>query len=155
MRRLAYFWSGLSWSSRLQFLALAIFLGYRIAVIDLNPRNKILGLALWQVTIPLILVAITTARVLLPAMMRNPGLSERLLQGLGLLVFAAWILAAFMGPQIVLAYLAMTFVLWLDASCWFWFLSEIRMRQAVAIDQATRQSMTDEPEYSSVNDEEQ
>jgi hypothetical protein len=130
MRRLRYFWSGLPSTSKLQFFVLALILGSAFISNDLNPKFKAFGFKLWQVTVPMICGTILMGRLLMPVMMWNPSRAERMLSGFGLLVFALWIYSSIQKAQVVGIYLSAIGALWLDASCWFWFISEIRLRDA-------------------------
>ena len=140
MQRLRYFWSALPLWSKLQYLVLAAFLAYTFVSIDLNPRKQAFGLKLWQVTLPMICGTILLGRLLLPVMMWNPRRAEQALTGFGLLIFALWVFKRALNLRLVITYLGLMGGLWLDASCWFWFLSEVRRREAELMDQLAGQT---------------
>lgn len=133
MRRLGYFWSGLPLSSKLQYLALGLILGTLFARRDLNPANRFLGLPLWQITVPLILGTFVLGRMLLPVMLLHPVRTQRVLYLFGITLFAVGLIIA-TRRLVMITHLGMTCAMWLDASCWFWFISEIQLRVAAMKD---------------------
>ena len=133
MRRLGYFWSGLPLSSKLQYLALGLILGTLFARRDLNPANRFLGLPLWQITVPLILGTFVLGRMLLPVMLLHPVRTRRVLYLFGITLFAVGLIIA-TRRLVMITHLGMTCAMWLDASCWFWFISEIQLRVAAMKD---------------------
>ena len=133
MRRLGYFWSGLPLSSKLQYLALGLILGTLFARRDLNPANRFLGLPLWQITVPLILGTFVLGRLLLPVMLLHPVRTQRVLYLFGITLFAVGLFIA-TRRLVMITHLGMTCAMWLDASCWFWFISEIQLRVAAMKD---------------------
>jgi len=136
MRRVLLFWTGLPTSSKLQFAALGLILGYAFVSNDLNPANKFLGRSLWQFTVPMILGAIILGRMLLPAMLRYPERAQQVLNGFGLLVFGVWIVSANQWwGRLIVTYFGIIGGMWFDASCWFWFVSEMKHREAVLLEQ--------------------
>jgi hypothetical protein len=135
MRRLLYFWTGMPLASKLQSFALAVILGYAFVANDLNPRNQLVGFKLWQITAPMILLSILLGRILMPVMVRNPARTEKLLGGLGIIILVLWVFSAAQKPRVILTYLGLTGGMWLEASCWFWFMSEIRLREAAFLNE--------------------
>jgi hypothetical protein len=152
MRRLRDFWSGLPILSKLQYVFLAFVLGSLFYYRDLNPKNQFLGQPLWHVTLPLILGTIVLGRLLLPIMRWRPKATMRVLYTFGLAVFLAGLYCAMQGlNRSLLFHFGFTLALWLDASCWFWFISETQ-RLANEFTLATalpsHQSQPDEDEES-------
>lgn len=133
MRRLGYFWSGLPLSSKLQYLALGLILGTLFVRRDLNPANRFLGLPLWKITVPLILGTFVLGRLLLPVMLLHPVRAQRVLYLFGMMLFAVGLFIA-TRKLVMITHLGMTCAMWLDASCWFWFISEIQLRVAAMKD---------------------
>ena len=129
MRRLGCFWSGLPLASKLQYLLLGLMLGSVFVRRDLNPANRFLGLPLWQITVPLILGMFVLGRMLLPVMLLHPVRTQRVLYLFGISLFAAGLFLA-TRRLVMITHLGMTCALWLDAGCWFWFISEIQLRVA-------------------------
>ena len=84
MRRLGYFWKGLPFTAKLQYLAMLLVLGSIFVQIDMHPGRKAFGVPLWQVTGSLICATFILARLLLPLMMARPILSQRLLSWFGM-----------------------------------------------------------------------
>jgi len=129
MGRFRAFWSGLSWFSRLQYLILAAILALVFWLKDLNPKNTLLGRPLWQFTVVLILFTIGVSRLLLPMMIWRPQWTSRILSTFGLGLFVAGYYGATQWwGRTLLAHFGFTMGLWLDAGCWFWFISELRGR---------------------------
>ena len=155
MRRLGYFWRGLPLGSKLQFLAMALILGSVFVTQDLRPRPRVFGLLLWQVTAPLIISAFVLGRLLLPLMLRHPERAQRILSWFGMTVFLVSLLSINQRwGRIVLTHLGLTFGMWLDVSCWFWFISEIQQRAAKLEQQLDAQSGTDNEPETDFDDEE-
>lgn len=136
MRRFSWFWSALPLGSKLQFFVLALILGYNFVQIDLNPVNRLFGSPLWVMTVPIIVAAIVTGRLLLPVMMAHPTRAQQGLHGFGLLIFGLWLFGRGQWwGQTVLVYLGFIGGMWLEASCSFWFVSEIRRRHELLASQ--------------------
>ncbi|MBS0201325.1 MAG: hypothetical protein JSS49_00390 [Planctomycetes bacterium] len=137
MRRLGYFLSGLPLGAKLQFLALGMILGLVFINRDLNPRMQWFGLPLWQITVPLILGVFVLGRLLLPLMMWQPKRAQGLLRWLGMLVLGIGLLSMFQWwGRLLIVHVGLTTAMWLDASCWFWFISEIQKRTVAMSDQS-------------------
>lgn len=127
MNRIRDFWSGLTLAQRLQCLVMGLILGTLFVFNDLNPRNRILEIPLWQVTVPVILSAILLGRLLLPVMLWAPSRTQQLLSISGFMIFGLSLYAGMQGfGRIILVHLCYTLAMWLDVSCWFWFSSEIQ-----------------------------
>lgn len=127
MRRFYYFWSGLPLASKLQFVAMGIILGWIFVSIDL--KNHLLGIPLWQVTGSLILGTFVVGRLLTPLMMRYPTQAQRALWWFGMLVFCLGLYSSTQAwRRVMIVHLGLTTAMWLDASCWFWFISESQKR---------------------------
>lgn len=127
MRRIYYFWSGLPLGSKLQFAAMGILLGWIFISIDL--KNHLLGIPLWQVTGSLILGTFVTGRLLMPLMVRYPTQAQRALWWFGMLVFCLGLYSSTQAwRRVMIVHLGLTMAMWLDASCWFWFISEVQRR---------------------------
>jgi hypothetical protein len=136
MRRVLLFWNGLPTTSKLQFFALGLVLGYAFVANDLNPANRFFGRSLWQFTVPIIFGAFVLARLLLPVMMRFPVRAQQVLNGFGLVVFGVWMFSANQWwGRLILTYFGIIGGMWLDASCWFWFVSEMKQREAILLEQ--------------------
>jgi hypothetical protein len=129
MRRLGYFWSGLPLFSKLQYLLLGLVMGTLFVRRDLHPGNQFLGLPLWQITVPLIVATFILGRLLLPVMLLHPVRTQRVLYLFGISLFAAGLYFA-TRRLVMITHLGTTCALWLDVSCWFWFISEIQLRAA-------------------------
>lgn len=147
MRRLGDFWAGLSLGSKLQFLVLGLVLGSVFVAKDLNPRNHVLGVPLWQVTVPLILGMFVLGRLLLPIMLSHPKRTQWLLFWFGMLVFIVGLIVATLPlRRLLITHLTLTSAMWLDVSCWFWFISEIQRRvSALSAQSAASGSSSREP----------
>jgi hypothetical protein len=129
MRRLRDFWAGLSLGSKLQFIFLGLILGSVFVAKDMNPRNHVLGVPLWQVTASLILGTFVLGRILLPIMLWHPKRTQWLLFWFGMLVFIVGLIVATLPlRRLLITHLTLTSAMWLDVSCWFWFISEIQRR---------------------------
>lgn len=127
MQRVGNFWNGLTLASRLQYLAFAIVLGALYVQRDLNPANRVFGHPLWHLTLVLIVLMVIAGRLLLPLMMRFPTATRWML---GLFGVAVFVLSFYLATRrlILLTHLILTAALWLDASCSFWFISEVQRR---------------------------
>lgn len=127
MRRFGYFWTGLPLASKLQFVAMGLILGSVFVERDLKLRW--FGLPLWQITIPLILGTFLLGRMLLPLMLWRPIPAQRFLYWLGITVFLVGLLSMTQRwGRMMIVHVGLTTAMWLDASCWFWFVSEIQKR---------------------------
>src|SRR5689334_8051909 len=123
MRRVLCFWRAVPLSAKFQYFAMALIVGYAFYMKDMHPRNKLFGVPLWQVSGPMILGTIIIGRMLLPLMMMNPARAQRTLQWFGRFVFVMWIFSIFQQRRLIISYQAMSGVIWLEVSCWFWFIS--------------------------------
>lgn len=140
MRRLGYFWSGLPLTSKLQFLVMGIILGTLFATKDLNPKNHVLGVPLWKITASMIFGTFVLGRILLPVMLWHPTRTQRVLSLCGIMVFGVGLLIATLPlRRLLITHLSITLALWLDVSCWFWFISEIQWRASRLMAQAAGQ----------------
>ena len=127
MQRLRYFWTGLPLASKLQFIALGLILGAVFVKRDLELRW--FGLPLWQITTPLILVTIVLGRLLLPWMLRRPRQAQWILSWSGRIVFVLGLVGTMQWwGRLLITHVFLTTAMWLNASCWFWFSSEIQRR---------------------------
>ena len=157
MQRLGYFVSGLPLASKLQFLALGLILGLVFWNRELNPAMQWFGLPLWQITVPLMLAAFVFGRILLPLMLWKPERAQRLLGWFGMLVMGVGFLSMYQWwGRLMIVHVGLTTALWLDASCWFWFISENQKRLVAMQDQSREPDapMDDEEQYSEFDDEE-
>ena len=135
MRRLGYFWKGLPFTSKLQYLAMLLVLGSIFVQIDLHPGRKAFGLPLWQVSGSLICATFILARLLLPLMMARPILSQRILSWFGMSIFLISLLSMNQRwGRMLITHLGITVGMWLDVWCSFWFTSEIQRRIAMLQD---------------------
>lgn len=142
MRRLGLFWSGLPLASKLQFLVLGLILGSVFVNRDL--QRQWFGLPLWKITVPLILGTFVLGRILLPVMLWHPERTQRVLYWLGMTVFCIGLYSATQRwGRLMLTHVGLTTAMWLDASCWFWFISEIQAR-VVAMLATQGQGLDDE-----------
>jgi hypothetical protein len=127
MRRIYYFVSGLPLGSKLQFAAMGMILAWIFISIDL--KNHLLGIPLWQVTGSLILGTFVIGRLLMPLMVRYPTQAQRALWWFGMLVFCLGLYSSTLAwRRVMIVHLGLTMAMWLDASCWFWFISEVQRR---------------------------
>ncbi len=132
MRRLGYFWKGLPFTSKLQYLAMLLVLGSIFVRIDLHPGRQAFGVPLWQVTGSLICATFILARLLLPLMMARPILSQRILSWFGMSIFLISLLSMNQRwGRMLITHLGITVGMWLDVWCSFWFTSEIQRRIAM------------------------
>lgn len=130
MQRLRYFWTGLPLASKLQFIALGLILGSVFVNRDLALRW--FGLPLWQITTPLILVTIVLGRLLLPWMLRHPQQAQSILSWSGMIVFSLGLVGTMQWwGRLLITHVFLTTAMWLNASCWFWLISEIQRRNAL------------------------
>ncbi|MFO1044757.1 MAG: hypothetical protein U0941_23540 [Planctomycetaceae bacterium] len=131
MRRLGYFWKGLPFTSKLQYLAMLLVLGSIFVQIDMHPARRAFGLPLWKVTGSLICASFVLARLLLPLMMARPILSQRILSWFGMSIFLFSLISMNQrwGRMLVM-HLTITVGMWLDVWCSFWFTSEIQRKIA-------------------------
>lgn len=127
MRRFGLFWSGLPLASKLQFLVLGLVLGSVFVNRDLN--RQWFGLPLWKITVPMIMGTFVLGRILLPVMLWHPERTQRILYWLGMVVFCVGLYSTTQRwGRLMITHVGLTTAMWLDASCWFWFISEIQMR---------------------------
>lgn len=146
LKRAWLFWSGLPLASKLMFTAVFLLLGYWISVdIQFN---------LWPVTLPLIGGAILLSRLLLPLMMKYPDRAQQFLGLLGLSIMGAYLLCQReWWWRTVFAHFGRTAALWFHTSCYFWFISEIKLREEGFLRQVSEMasqydhSSDDEPDY--------
>ncbi len=132
MRRLGYFWKGLPFTAKLQYLAMLLVLGSIFVQIDMHPGRKAFGVPLWQVTGSLICATFILARLLLPLMMARPILSQRLLSWFGMSIFLFSLISMNQRwGRMLITHLGITVGMWLDVWCSFWFTSEIQRRIAM------------------------
>jgi len=133
MQRLRYFWTGLPLASKLQFVALGLILGAAFVHRDLVLRW--FGLPLWQITVPLILMTIVLGRLLLPWMLRNHRRAQWMLSWSGTIVFGLGLLGTMQWwGRLLITHVFLTTAMWLNASCWFWFISELQRQSALITD---------------------
>jgi len=156
MRRFGYFWSGLPLGSKLQFVALGLILGSVFWNRDLNPARRWFGRPLWQVTVPLILLMFVLGRLLLPLMLRSPLRTQRALYRFGMLVFVLGIYASTQRwGRLMITHVSLSLAMWLDVSCWFWFISEIQIRAAELLSRQSKENSADDDSESDDAEEEE
>lgn len=137
MRRLSLYLGGLSWGSRLQLLALLLILGFWVWI-DVNH-------GIWPVTIVIVLFAITLGRLMLPVMLSHPTMTHRLWSSFGFLYLIVYLSCQRQWWwRTVAAHFGREILLWLEVSCGYWFISELRLRQQ-AMSDANRQDSDDPP----------
>lgn len=133
MRRLFLFLRAMRWGGRLQILVVVLILGLW-AWIDFQIGRS-------AVTIGIVVTSWLIGWLLKPVMVANPRQTSSLLSFVGIVVLAFYVLAwKQWWWKILLAHYAREFVLWLDLSCQYWFLSELslqRERQAEQFDDQT------------------
>lgn len=153
MQRLWLFWRGLSLGSKLQYVALGLILATVFVMRDMNPRMRWFGLPLWQITLPLILLTFVLGRMLLPLMLWHPTRTQSILSVFGWVIFGLGIVAASQrwGRRLMIVQVGLTTAMWLDASCSFWFVSEIQWRALALV--AAQSTMAGDNRF--VSDEEQ
>ena len=121
MRRLLLFLGGSSWGGRLQLLVVVMILG-SMAWIDFQIGRS-------PVTIGIALTSWLIGWLLKPVMVANPRRTSMTLNVVGFVVLAFYVLAWNQWWwKIRLAHYAREFVLWMDLSCGFWFISEMRLQ---------------------------
>lgn len=122
LRRPWLFCASLPLASKLMFLAVFLLLGYWMSV-DIQTGY-------WRVTVPLIGGAVLLSRLLLPLMIRFPERAQQVLGLLGLVIMGLYLLCQNeWWWRTVLAHLGRTAMLWFHTSCYFWFVSEIKLRE--------------------------
>ena len=122
MRRLDLFLGFLSWGSRLQMLAVLLILGFWIWL-DIQR-------GIWPVSIAIILFAAFIGRILMPLMVAYPRQSFRIWGSFGIVYLVIYLVARDQWWwRTVLAHFCRQFFLWLELSCGYWFVSELRLRQ--------------------------
>ena len=130
MKRLRYFLGALSWGARLQMLSLAIILGFWIWL-DFK-------LGYWKVGVGIILVTWLIGWLMKPVMIANPRLTVTVLKTIRvsilLLYFLIFILENILAKRqrwwhLLISHFGREFLLWLDLSCEYWFLSELGLQQ--------------------------
>ncbi len=130
MRRPYLFWSGLPLASKLQFFAVGLILGYWLWI---DFQFGLLKLAL-----PIAFAMLAVSRLLLPLMMAHPERAQQVLNGFGLATFAVWLIGRDqMWGRLIVTHLGLTAAMWLDLGCWFWFVSEIKLREERLLRQLT------------------
>ena len=137
MKRLRLFLSALSPGARLQMLSVAIILGWWIWL-DVK-------LGYWPIGIGIIPITWVIGWLMKPVMVANPRMTVAVLKTIRLtillLYFLIFILETLLAWRqrwwhLLIAHFAREFFLWLDLSCEFWFLSELRLRQERQNEQA-------------------
>jgi hypothetical protein len=127
MKRLFLFWGAVSWGARLQMVAVALILGW-YAWLDFQMGN-------WPVTIGIIVVAFSIAHRLKPVMIANSEMTHKIWSTFGV----AFITTYFLAHQqwwwrTLLAHYVREFVMWLDFSCGYWFISELQLQQRESLE---------------------
>ena len=136
MRRLYWFCSALTMAAKLQYIALALILGYNFVMIDLNPANQLFGVPLWMTTAPLFVGMIIIGRLLLPLMIAHPTRAQQFLHGFGLTTFGVWVFShGQWWGGLAITYLSLMGSFWLEAACSFWFISEMGRMQEMMLAQ--------------------
>ncbi len=121
MKRLSWFLGSLPWGSRLQILAVALILMW-YAWFDFERGNS-------GVTIGIIAVTWLIGWLLKPIMTANPRLTYKIWSTFGVAFLLTFVLArAQWWWHTMLAHYAREFVMWLDLSCGYWFISELRLQ---------------------------
>lgn len=122
MRRLSLYLGFLSWGSRLQMLAVLLILGYWVW---LDVQRGI-----WPVSIAIILLAAFVGAILMPLMVAYPRQSFRIWSSFGIVYLVVYLVARDQWWwRTVLAHFCREFAMWLELSCGYWFVSELRLRQ--------------------------
>lgn len=122
MRRLSLFLGFLSWGSRLQLLAVLLILGYWMWM-DVQR-------GIWPVSVAIILMALLAGRIFMPLMVAYPRQSFRIWGSFGMVYLVVYLFARDQWWwRTVLAHFCRQFAMWLELSCGYWFVSELRLRQ--------------------------
>ena len=122
MRRLSLYLGALSWGSRLQMLAILLILGYWMWL-DIQ-------LKIWPVTAAIVLFAWFLGWLLMPTMVAHPRAAHRIWGSFGIAYLIVYLLAHRQWWwRTVAAHFGRELVLWLEVSCGYWFVSELRLRQ--------------------------
>lgn len=122
MRRLFLYLRGLSWGACLQLLVVAMILG-RLAWIDFQIGRS-------SVTIGIALTSWLIGWLLKRVMVANPQRTSKTLNVVGFVVLAFYVLTwKQWWWRLRLAHYASEFVLWLDFSCGYWFVSELQLER--------------------------
>ena len=81
-------------------------------------------------TVGIFLVALLTGWLLKPLMTANPQRTAKILSAFGIVVFGFYVLARNeWWWRTRAAHFSREFVMWLDLSCAYWFISETQLRQ--------------------------
>jgi len=122
MKRLFLFLGSLSWGERLHMLVLIITLWF-YASYDIKKGN-------WPVTIGIIMVAWLIGWSLIPLMIAYPRQTYRIWNLWGIAFFVVYLLAhkQWWWRPMGAHYLRELY-LWIDLSCGYWFISELRLQR--------------------------
>jgi hypothetical protein len=130
MRRLSLYLGTLSWWSRLQVLVLLIILGFQ-AQVDIKH-------GIWPVTVFIVFVTVLIGWLLKPLMVAHPRTAYRIWSSFGIVFLITFLLCHKQWWwRTVAAHFGREFALWLELSCGYWFISELRLKQ---------EQLTQEPE---------
>ena len=122
MKRLYLFLKALPLGSRLQILVVVLLIGYH-AWIDFQHGYS-------AVTMGIFVVALLIGWLLKPLMTANPRRTAKVLSAFGIVVFGFYVLARHeWWWRTRAAHFSREFVMWLDLSCAYWFISETQLQQ--------------------------
>ena len=134
MRRFNLFLRSLSWGSRLQLLAIALILGYWIW---LDYQRGI-----WPVSMVIIVFAWFLGWLVMPLMAAYPRQAFRIWGSFGIVYMVVFFVSRNQWWwRTVAAHFGRELALWLELSCGYWFISELKLReQRLAEDSSVRRS---------------
>jgi hypothetical protein len=134
MKRLFLFLGGLPLGARLQILAVTLILGYQ-AWFDFQR-------GVWPVTIVIVALAWLIGWWLMPVMVAHPHVSQRVWGTFGIAFLVIYVLAHKQWWwRTMAAHFGRELAMWLDLSCGYWFISELRLQQ----ERAAQGEMVEEP----------
>jgi hypothetical protein len=122
MRRLSLFLGSMSFGQKLQLLIIVVLLANH-AWFDFQ-----IGKSEW--TIGIIFAAFAFGWMLKPVMVMYPRMTYRIWGAFGILILAAYVFGNHIPLwRTLLGHFLRELLLWLDISCGYWFISEMRLRQ--------------------------
>ena len=122
MKRLFLFFGSLPWGARLQIIAVSLILVW-YAWFDFKNGNS-------PVTIGIVLVAWLIGWLLMPLMMAHQRTTFQIWSTFGVAFLMTYVLAQNQWWwHTMIAHYCREIVMWLDVSCGYWFISELRLQQ--------------------------
>lgn len=138
MQRLYLFIETMPWGARLQTLVVAIILGW-YAWIDIQ-------FGIWPISLGIVLLTFLLAWLLKPVMMAHQRATFKIWGACGMAFLLTYVLAQKQQWWLTMyAHFGREFFMWLDLSCGYWFISEVRLQQMRAAEMMQAYEQQDEP----------